>query len=90
MPEKEELFEKWVKIQVMSAAEIIEQLPKLTDAERRAIIQKLRELDAEAWDREFEEDAKSGKLDRVAEEALKEYHAGKTKPFPPDAKSGNG
>jgi hypothetical protein len=73
----------------MSAAEIIEQLPKLTEAERRAVIAKLRGLDAEAWDREIEEDAKSGNLDRFAEEALKEYHAGKTEPFPPDAKSGN-
>ena len=69
----------------MSAAEIIAQLPKLTDAERRAVIAKLRELDAEAWDREIEADAQTGKLDRMAEEALKEYRTGKTTPFPPDA-----
>ncbi len=74
----------------MSATEIIKELPKLTQAERRAIIEKLRELDAEAWDRQIEEDATSGKLDRFAEQALKEYHAEETKPFPPDAQPRNG
>jgi hypothetical protein len=29
------------------------------------------------WDKQFEEDAKSGRLDRVAQEALAEYRAGK-------------
>jgi hypothetical protein len=28
------------------------------------------QFDAEAWDREFEEDAQSGKLDRLADKAL--------------------
>jgi hypothetical protein len=51
----------------MSAAEIIKELPRLTDAERRAVIQKLRELDAEAWDRQIEIDAESGALDRMYE-----------------------
>jgi hypothetical protein len=41
------------------------------------------------WDRQIEEDAKSGRLDRVAEDALSEYRAGRTKPFPPDEESGN-
>ena len=74
----------------MSAAEIIKELPNLTEAERRAVIAKLREIDADAWDREIEADAKSGKLDRLAEKALEEYRAGKTTPFPPDAQPGNG
>jgi len=34
------------------------------------------------WDKQFEEDAKAGRLDRVAREALAEYRAGKSTPFP--------
>jgi len=37
------------------------------------------EYDAEAWDREIEADVKAGKLDRLAEEALRDYAAGRTK-----------
>jgi hypothetical protein len=37
------------------------------------------EFDAQVWDRQFEADAKSGKLDRIAEQALYDYRAGKAK-----------
>ncbi|MFA5874029.1 MAG: hypothetical protein WC832_08685 [Anaerolineales bacterium] len=30
------------------------------------------EFDAQVWDRQFETDAKSGKLDKIAEQALNE------------------
>ena len=39
------------------------------------------------WDRQIEDDVKSGKLDYLAREALAEYHSGQTLPFPPDEKS---
>jgi hypothetical protein len=35
-------------------------------------------FDAEAWDRQFEADAKSGKLDRLAEQAQRDHAAGKS------------
>lgn len=35
------------------------------------------EYDAEAWDREIEADVKSGKLDRLAEEALRDHAEGR-------------
>ena len=35
------------------------------------------EFDGDAWDAQIEADAKAGKLDALAEEALAEYHAGK-------------
>ncbi|MDA8215698.1 MAG: hypothetical protein M0Z64_10550 [Nitrospiraceae bacterium] len=35
------------------------------------------EFDAEAWDRQFEEDALAGKLDSLAEAALKSFKSGK-------------
>ena len=34
------------------------------------------EFDAEVWDREFEEDVKSGKLDKLAEEAVADFRRG--------------
>ncbi len=34
-------------------------------------------FDAETWDREFEEDAKSGALDRLADQALKDLAEGR-------------
>jgi hypothetical protein len=35
------------------------------------------EFDAEAWDRQFEKDALVGKLDSLAEAALKSFKSGK-------------
>ncbi len=34
-------------------------------------------FDAELWDRQIEEDAKSGKLDKIAKEALEDVTAGR-------------
>jgi len=36
------------------------------------------EFDAEAWDRQLEEDARAGRLDGPAEEALRELREGRT------------
>jgi hypothetical protein len=37
------------------------------------------EYDAQRWDEQFERDAKSGKLDKRAEQAIADYRAGKFK-----------
>ena len=37
------------------------------------------EFDAQVWDKQFEADAESGKLDKIAEQALNDYRAGKAK-----------
>jgi hypothetical protein len=34
-----------------------------------------------AWDRQLENDVRAGKLDALADEALREHAAGKTKPL---------
>lgn len=39
------------------------------------------EFDAEVWDRQIEADAKAGKLNRLIEQSLAEYHAGKSRPL---------
>ncbi len=37
------------------------------------------EFDAKAWDKQFEEDVKSGKLDQLANQAIADFRAGKCK-----------
>lgn len=37
--------------------------------------------DADHWDRQFEEDVRCGRLDRMAEEAVAAHNAGRTKPL---------
>lgn len=39
------------------------------------------EFDAAAWDRQIERDVKTGKLDALADEALRDHAAGKTTEF---------
>jgi hypothetical protein len=36
------------------------------------------EFDADSWDRQFEADVKSGKLDALAERALREHSTGRS------------
>ncbi len=37
------------------------------------------EYDAQTWDKQFEQDARSGKLDKLANQAITDFHAGKHK-----------
>lgn len=37
------------------------------------------EFDAEAWDRQFEDDVAAGRLDALADEALSDLHTGRCK-----------
>ena len=37
------------------------------------------EFDAGVWDKQFESDAQAGKLDQLAERAMEDYRAGKSK-----------
>ncbi len=37
---------------------------------------------ADQWDHQIEEDIRAGKLDKFAEEALREHREGKSRPFP--------
>jgi hypothetical protein len=36
------------------------------------------EFDAEAWDRQFDEDVRAGRLDHLADEALRDLRVGRT------------
>ncbi len=66
----------------MSAADIIDQVQKLPPAEVFELGRWLREYETELWDQQIEADIRSGKLDKLGQEALEELRAGKTRPFP--------
>jgi len=64
----------------MSKVENIEQeVQSLKPSELAAFRRWFAEFDAQAWDRQIEEDVRKGKLDKLAEEALAAHRAGKSK-----------
>jgi hypothetical protein len=65
-----------------SVEEIEAEIAKLTPSEVLHVAEWLAEYRAELWDKQIEEDAASGKLDRFIEEALDEHRQGKTRPLP--------
>lgn len=54
---------------------------ELSGAELAAFRRWFYEFDAKLWDAQLEADAKSGKLGALANEALAEYRAGRTRPL---------
>ncbi len=61
----------------MSKIEIIElQVKSLSPRELSVFRRWFASFDSKAWDREFEKDASTGKLDSLADEALKEHRDG--------------
>ncbi len=66
-----------------SVAEIIEAVKQLNERERGQFLDQLAEIDlSDDWDRQIVADAESGRLDRFAEEAIREHRAGNSHPFP--------
>jgi len=64
----------------MTKLEAIErEVEKLTREELSAFREWFVEYDWQAWDRELEQDAAAGKLDKLAAEAREEFKRGKTK-----------
>jgi len=54
-------------------------IQNLTPEELASLREWFRKYDAEAWDRQIEEDVCAGKLETVAEESLADYKAGRTR-----------
>ena len=64
----------------MTKVERIEsEIEGLTRSELAILRDWFRRYDAEAWDRQIEEDAAAGKIDQLAEAALRQHKAGKTR-----------
>jgi len=63
----------------------VEQLEKqietLSEKELAAFREWFTEFDWQAWDRQIERDAGAGRLDTLADKALREHAKGKTKPL---------
>lgn len=66
----------------MTRVEMLErEIAKLAPEELAIFREWFTAFDAKAWDRQLEADAEARKLNAVAESALCEYRAGKTRPL---------
>ena len=54
------------------------QVEQLSEEELRSFRAWFARFDAEAWDRQFEADAAAGRLDDLADQALRDHEAGRT------------
>lgn len=61
--------------------EIETAIQKLKPQEIHEVADWLQELREELWDKQIDADAKAGRLDKLAEKALEDYRAGRTKPL---------
>lgn len=59
----------------MSVEELEKAIVKQSSEERGRLLKLLRKMDADEWDRQIEQDAKGGKLDKLGREALKDVTA---------------
>jgi hypothetical protein len=62
-----------------SIIEIESAVKKLSRAELQTFRNWFQEFDAVAWDKQFEEDVHAGRLDKLADEALNDFRAGRCK-----------
>lgn len=63
----------------MSKLESIEnQIKELSEEDLKRLRDWFAEFDAEVWDRQFEADVKAGKLDAMAQRALRDHAAGRS------------
>lgn len=63
----------------MNIEEIKQALIHLPPEDLTAFRRWYQEYDADAWDKQFEDDVKSGKLDFLAQQAVNDLKAGKCK-----------
>ena len=56
-------------------------MEELPDSQLREFREWFVEFDARMWDGEFEQDASSGVLDKLAEEAISDRDEGRTRPL---------
>ncbi len=61
----------------MQLYEIIENIKKLSAKDLKILLEWIEDYEQKLWDQEFERDVKLGKLDKLAEQAIKDFQAGK-------------
>ncbi len=59
--------------------EIEEAIARLSKNDLAVLREWFEEFDAKRWDKQFEDDVQSGKLDDLADKAIADFHAGKCK-----------
>jgi len=65
----------------MSVQQLEAAVGNLSREELAAFRKWFMEFDAEIWDKQFEEDAAAGRLDKLAEEAIADLKEGRTTPL---------
>jgi hypothetical protein len=65
----------------MSVEELEKAVAALSSHERARLMRLLEEMDAAEFDAKLEANIRAGKFDKLAEEALADHAAGKTKPL---------
>ena len=63
----------------MTVKDIEKAIEKLSEDDLSDLREWFYKFDNEVWDKQFESDVKAGKLDKLAEKAISDYHAGKCK-----------
>lgn len=58
--------------------ELKQEIRKLAPSELEALRKWFQDYDSDQWDNQIEEDALTGKLDRLAQKALADHKTGKT------------
>jgi len=61
----------------MQLYEIIENIKKLPEKDLKILLEWIENFEQNFWDQEFERDVRLGKLDKLAEQAIKDFQAGK-------------
>ncbi len=61
----------------MQVHEIIENIKKLPENDLKILLKWIEDFEQELWDKEFERDVKLGRLEKLAEQAIKDFRAGK-------------
>ncbi len=55
---------------------IIENIKKLPEDDLKTLLEWIENFEQEFWDKEFERDAKLGRLEKLAEQAIEDLRAG--------------
>lgn len=68
-----------------SIQEIEEAIASLPREDFLRLRDRIQQRFEDEWDRQFEEDVVSGRLEQLGEQALSEHRAGRSTPFPDNA-----
>ncbi len=68
-----------VEVRMTTIREIEQAVSQLSPEELAHFREWFDEYDARVWDKQFESDATTGKLDKLADQAIADFRAGKSK-----------